>query len=434
MQKKFLCAVAAAGLLLGSLNVSHGEMTVAVMAGEQEVRAEAAVVMDADNGRLLYAQNPDKRLANASTTKIMTALLTLEEPEQDRYFTVDPDAIRVEGTTMGLQPGDSVTLHQLAAGMLLPSGNDAAGAAAVEIAGSEEAFVRRMNRRAEELGLTNTQYRNPSGLDAPGHYSSARDLATLAAHALENEDFADIVSQQEMRMAFGNPPYNRSIYTTNKLLERYPPAIGVKTGYTEDAGLCLVTAAEQDGTRLIVVTLNGKDDVNTHRQLYEHFFPLLARVDLSGFTDDLFVPVTGGTRLIVVTLNGKDDVNTHRQLYEHFFPLLARVDLSGFTDDLFVPVTGGVREQVQAVPAAEPRAALLEREYDALVREVELPRFVYAPVQAGQVLGKIRLLSGDKVVWQSTLVAEGDVPARTRERRGILERIGSLFAAKPQSR
>lgn len=387
MQKKFLCAVAAAGLLLGSLNVSHGEMTVAVMAGEQEVRAEAAVVMDADNGRLLYAQNPDKRLANASTTKIMTALLTLEEPEQDRYFTVDPDAIRVEGTTMGLQPGDSVTLHQLAAGMLLPSGNDAAGAAAVEIAGSEEAFVRRMNRRAEELGLTNTQYRNPSGLDAPGHYSSARDLATLAAHALENEDFADIVSQQEMRMAFGNPPYNRSIYTTNKLLERYPPAIGVKTGYTEDAGLCLVTAAEQDGTRLIVVTLNGKDDVNTHRQLYEHFFPLLARVDLSGFTDDLFVPVTGG-----------------------------------------------VREQVQAVPAAEPRAALLEREYDALVREVELPRFVYAPVQAGQVLGKIRLLSGDKVVWQSTLVAEGDVPARTRERRGILERIGSLFAAKPQSR
>ena len=387
MQKKFLCAVAAAGLLLGSLNVSHGEMTVAVMAGEQEVRAEAAVVMDADNGRLLYAQNPDKRLANASTTKIMTALLTLEEPEQDRYFTVDPDAIRVEGTTMGLQPGDSVTLHQLAAGMLLPSGNDAAGAAAVEIAGSEEAFVRRMNRRAEELGLTNTQYRNPSGLDAPGHYSSARDLATLAAHALENEDFADIVSQQEMRMAFGNPPYNRSIYTTNKLLERYPPAIGVKTGYTEDAGLCLVTAAEQDGTRLIVVTLNGKDDVNTHRQLYEHFFPLLARVDLSGFTDDLFVPVTGG-----------------------------------------------VREQVQAVPAAEPRAALLEREYDTLVREVELPRFVYAPVQAGQVLGKIRLLSGDKVVWQSTLVAEGDVPARTRERRGILERIGSLFAAKLQSR
>ena len=387
MQKKFLCAVAAAGLLLGSLNVSHGEMTVAVMAGEQEVRAEAAVVMDADNGRLLYAQNPDKRLANASTTKIMTALLTLEEPEQDRYFTVDPDAIRVEGTTMGLQPSNSVTLHQLAAGMLLPSGNDAAGAAAVEIAGSEEAFVRRMNRRAEELGLTNTQYRNPSGLDAPGHYSSARDLATLAAHALENEDFADIVSQQEMRMAFGNPPYNRSIYTTNKLLERYPPAIGVKTGYTEDAGLCLVTAAEQDGTRLIVVTLNGKDDVNTHRQLYEHFFPLLARVDLSGFTDDLFVPVTGG-----------------------------------------------VREQVQAVPAAEPRAALLEREYDTLVREVELPRFVYAPVQAGQVLGKIRLLSGDKVVWQSTLVAEGDVPARTRERRGILERIGSLFAAKPQSR
>lgn len=381
MQKKFLCAAAAAvGLLWGSLGFSYGEMTVAVMAGDLEVNAEAAVVMDADSGRLLYAQNPDKRLANASTTKIMTALLTLEQPDQDRYFTVDSDAIQVEGTTMGLQPGDSVTLHQLAAGMLLPSGNDAANAAAVEIAGSEEAFVRLMNQRAAELGLENTQYRNPSGLDAEGHYSSARDLAALAAHALENEDFADIVSKQEIRMAFGNPPYNRSLYTTNKLLERYPYAIGVKTGYTDDAGLCLVTAAEKDGTRLIIVTLNGKDDVNTHMRLYEHFFPLLARVDLSGFTEGLSVPVTGGTR-----------------------------------------------DSVAAVPAAEPEAALLEREYDELTREVELPQFVYAPVEAGQVLGEIRLLSGDKVVWQSALVADSDVPALTRERQGILEFIGSLL-------
>ena len=381
MQKKFLCAAAAAvGLLWGSLGFSYGEMTVAVMAGDLEVNAEAAVVMDADSGRLLYAQNPDKRLANASTTKIMTALLTLEQPDQDRYFTVDSDAIQVEGTTMGLQPGDSVTLHQLAAGMLLPSGNDAANAAAVEIAGSEEAFVRLMNQRAAELGLENTQYRNPSGLDAEGHYSSARDLAALAAHALENEDFEDIVSKQEIRMAFGNPPYNRSLYTTNKLLGRYPYAIGVKTGYTDDAGLCLVTAAEKDGTRLIIVTLNGKDDVNTHMRLYEHFFPLLARVDLSGFTVGLSAPVTGGTR-----------------------------------------------DSVAAVPAAEPEAALLEREYDELTREVELPQFVYAPVQAGQVLGEIRLLSGDKVVWQSALVADSDVPALTRERQGILEFIGSLL-------
>ena len=381
MQKQFLCAAAAAvGLLWGSLGFSYGEMTVAVMAGDLEVNAEAAVVMDADSGRLLYAQNPDKRLANASTTKIMTALLTLEQPDQDRYFTVDSDAIQVEGTTMGLQPGDSVTLHQLAAGMLLPSGNDAANAAAVEIAGSEEAFVRLMNQRAAELGLENTQYRNPSGLDAEGHYSSARDLAALAAHALENEDFEDIVSKQEIRMAFGNPPYNRSLYTTNKLLERYPYAIGVKTGYTDDAGLCLVTAAEKDGTRLIIVTLNGKDDVNTHMRLYEHFFTLLARVDLSGFTEGLSVPVTGGTR-----------------------------------------------DSVAAVPAAEPEAALLEREYDELTREVELPQFVYAPVQAGQVLGEIRLLSGDKVVWQSALVADSDVPALTRERQGILEFIGSLL-------
>lgn len=115
------------------------------------------------------------------------------------------------------------------------------------------------------------------------------------------------------------------------------------------------------------------------------------------------------------------------RLYEHFFPLLARVDLSGFTEGLSVPVTGGTRDSVAAVPAAEPEAALLEREYDELTREVELPQFVYAPVQAGQVLGEIRLLSGDKVVWQSALVADSDVPALTRERQGILEFIGSLL-------
>ena len=149
---------------------------------------------------------------------------------------------------MGLQPGDTVTLRQLAAGMLLPSGNDAAAAAAVRIAGSEAAFVREMNRRAEAMGLTGTHYANPHGLDAPGHGSTARDLARLAAAALENEDFRALCGLEELRLAYGNPPYNRTLYTTNALLERFPEAIGVKTGYTDGAGFCLVSAAERDGT------------------------------------------------------------------------------------------------------------------------------------------------------------------------------------------
>ena len=276
MQKKFLCAAAAAvGLLWGSLGFSYGEMTVAVMAGDLEVNAEAAVVMDADSGRLLYAQNPDKRLANASTTKIMTALLTLEQPDQDRYFTVDSDAIQVEGTTMGLQPGDSVTLHQLAAGMLLPSGNDAANAAAVEIAGSEEAFVRLMNQRAAELGLENTQYRNPSGLDAEGHYSSAYDMALLARACLENEALAEIAATKSATVD------GRVLTNHNKLLWQYEGCIGLKTGYTEKAGRTLVSAARRGGMTLIAVTLNDPDDWRDHTALLDYGFSTYAPVTLT---------------------------------------------------------------------------------------------------------------------------------------------------------
>ncbi|MBS4785317.1 MAG: D-alanyl-D-alanine carboxypeptidase [Clostridiales bacterium] len=383
MLKKQICSLwLAAAVLLGSAvgAAAEEDRVVAVMAGDLEVNAAAVVVMDADSGRVLYAQNPDRQLANASTTKMMTALLTLEQPDRDTYFTVDSDAIRVEGTTMGLQEGDSVTLNQLAAGMLLPSGNDAAGAAAVEIAGSQEAFVEMMNARAAELGLENTHYKNPSGLDEAGHYSSARDLALLAAEALQNPDFADIVSRESIRLAFGNPPYNRSLYTTNKLLEEYPYAIGVKTGYTEEAGNCLVSAAEKDGKRLIVVTLNGSDTVNTHRRLYERYFQLLAQVSLEEFTQGLTVPVVGG-----------------------------------------------VSDQVAVYPAVTPTAALLEREYDDLVSQVELPRFVYAPVQQGEVLGSVRVLSGDKVVYQSSLVADQSVSASTREKQGLFGFLSSLF-------
>ncbi len=369
-------------VLLGSVSsVAAEQPMVAVMAGELEVNAEAVVVMDADNGRILYAQNPDRRLANASTTKMMTALLTLEQPDRDSYFVVDSDAIQIEGTTMGLQEGDSVTLNQLAVGMLLPSGNDAANAAAVQIAGSTDAFVDMMNARAAEMGLENTHYQNPHGLDDAWHYSSARDLAIIAAEALENEDFANIVNKESQRLAFGNPPYNRTLTNTNKLLEEYPYAIGVKTGYTDEAGNCLVSVAEKDGKRLIIVTLNSHDTVNTHMRLYERYFQLLANVSLEEFTQELSVPVVGGNY-------------------------------------------GRVRVHA----AQDPVAALLEREYDSLTSRVELPQFVYAPVQQGEVLGNIKVYSGDKMVFQSSLIADQSIKAPAREKQGLLGFLASLFS------
>ena len=239
---------------------------------ELSTGAKACVVIEASTGRILGAQNMEARLPMASTTKIMTALLTLEQPNLDDWFVVDSDAIRVEGSSMGLQEGDEVTLRSLVYGMLLPSGNDAANAAAVRISGTMDDFVLKMNQRAAQLGLKNTQFKNPSGLDANGHYSTALDMAKLCAVALKNEDFPNICGLSRAQVEFGNPPYRRWLENYNKLLTLYPDAIGVKTGFTEAAYRCLVSAAERNGMTLICVTLNCADDWETHKQLYERYF------------------------------------------------------------------------------------------------------------------------------------------------------------------
>ena len=365
-----------------SAATAYAADSIQVLAGDISVDAQAVVVMDADSGRVLYAQNPDKQLAMASTTKIMTALLTLEQPDLYTYFTVDSNAIQVEGTTMGLQEGDMVTYRQLAVGMLLPSGNDAANAAAVQIAGSQQAFVEQMNQRAQQLGLRNTHYVTPSGLDAPGHYSSAYDLAQLTREALQNPEFRNICGEQSIRLEFGNPPYARTLYNTNKLLERYPYAIGVKTGYTDDAGLCLVSAAEKDGITLIVVTLNAHGDVQLHQQFYEHFFEKLTQADIS----PLFQPVQQ------------------------------------------VRVVGGTQAEVQAVPLQPLYASVYPDEAGELDLKLELPQFVYAPVQAGEILGSASVYSSDgALVWQSPMVAQQQVESNGSKDSGFWAWLKNLF-------
>lgn len=254
-------------------------------------QARGAAVIDADSGRLLLAKDADQRLPMASTTKIMSAMLTLEQDGLDAPFTVDKNAIRVEGSSMGLREGDTVTLRALAYGMLLPSGNDAANAAAVRIAGSKEGFARMMNQRAAELGLTDTHFVTPSGLDGKEHYSTAYEMALLAREALQNEAFAEICGKSSAKVSYGNPPYDRWLANHNKLLKYYEGAIGVKTGFTDTAGRCLVSAAQRDGMRLIVVTLNCPDDWNVHMRLYDACFARLKRqtVDLPEHA----VPVAG---------------------------------------------------------------------------------------------------------------------------------------------
>lgn len=266
----------AALLLAAILLLMHPAAAACLVTGEAYgVGAAAAIVMEAESGEVLFAQEIHRQLPMASTTKIMTALLTLEQPNLQQEFTVDETAIRVEGSSMGLRQGDTVTLYALAVGMLLASGNDAAGAAAVRISGSMKAFVAEMNRRAASLGMNNTHFVTPSGLDAEEHYSTAYDMALLARAALQNPLFAGIVASRRMTVSYGQPPYARSLLNHNRLLSLYGDAIGVKTGFTKKAGRCLVSAAEKDGVRLICVTLNCPDDWNTHAALYQRYLSLI---------------------------------------------------------------------------------------------------------------------------------------------------------------
>ena len=254
--------------------------------------AKACIVMEAATGRVLCGKNIHERLPQASTTKIIGAMMVLEQENLQEYFTVDPDAIHVEGSSMGLREGDQVSLYALACGMILPSGNDAANAAGVRLYGSVENFVEEMNKRAKSLGLQDTHYVTACGLDAPEHYSSAFDLAKLTRLALCNPQFAEICSQYTMKVSFGNPPYERWLKNYNKLLNLYPPCIGVKTGFTDDAGRCLVSAAEKDGMTLICVTLNCPDEWAVHQQLYEDCFSQFSMENLPACPRGL--PVVGG--------------------------------------------------------------------------------------------------------------------------------------------
>jgi len=243
---------------------------------QPNISAASAIVMDADTGKVLFSKNCSEIRAVASLTKVMTTILTLEAGEKskdlDKQFRVNNSVIHIEGTSMGLREDDIVTRRALCYGMMLPSGNDAANVAAVSVSGSLHEFTKLMNQKARQIGMSDTTFKNPHGLDEKGHLSTARDMAVLTAYALQNPDFRDICSQSTKRLQFGNPPYSRSLTNNNKMLHSYDGCIGVKTGFTDNARRTLISAAERGDTTLIVVTLNAPDDWNDHIKLFDYGF------------------------------------------------------------------------------------------------------------------------------------------------------------------
>lgn len=258
------------------------------------ISASSAVVMVAQTGEVLYEHNAHVKRSMASTTKIMTSLIALENADLKKEITVKKEDLNVEGTSMGLLPDDKVTFEGLVYGMLLQSGNDAANVTASKLGGSIDKFVSLMNRRAEELGMNNTNFVTPSGLDDDEHYSTAYDMALLGSAAALNPDFRYISSKKQATVYYGNPPYRRVLTNHNKMLSYYDGCVGLKTGFTKKSGRCLVTAAERNGVIIVVVTLNAPDDWNDQRTLLDYGFSKVRNRPLDNNADSVKIPVTGG--------------------------------------------------------------------------------------------------------------------------------------------
>ena len=315
-----------------------------------DISAKSAVLICADTGSILWGKEENKERPMASTTKIMTALLTLEQAQaSDIDVEITDEMVRVEGTSMGLMPGDIVKLESLAKGMLLPSGNDAANAAAITLAGSKENFATVMNEKAKQIGMKNTKFVTPSGLDSGNHHSTAYDMAILGAFAMENELFANIASKKNLK-----------VY--NKLLKLYDGCIGIKTGFTKAAGRCLVSCAEKNGVRLVAVTLNAPSDWDDHIKLYNYGF----QNTVNKVFDDR------GFKISLNVYNGEESgvIGCGATCFDRNFKI-------------------GDEAKVE--------------------RKMEIPEKIEAPIERGQIIGKVVYYLNGKEIGENNIISEQDI-------------------------
>jgi len=326
------------------------------------LRAAAAVLVEANTGTILYAHNEHERRPMASTTKIMTALVALENAALADRVTVSAQAVRVTGSDAGLRPGQEMTMLELLYALMLPSGNDAANVIAEHVAGSQEAFADLMTRRAHELGATRTRFANAHGLDDPNHYSTAHDLALLSVTAMRFPTFRQVVRTP----SFQAQSIGLSWQNTNRLLWGFEGIEGIKTGTTSLAGYCLVAAASRDGMQLISVVLGSTDRWSDSTRLLEYGF-------------DEF-------QLITVASHGQ---------------VIAEVQPPGALGKLTAVVDGDFRVVVRRADVNDVRV------------QVSLDP-LRAPIRAGQVVGALHItLSDGRVLRTAPLVAAEDVPRWT---------------------
>jgi len=332
-----------------------------------DVSAQYAVLVDATSGSVIFGKNEHQRASMASTTKIMTALILCENANLDEEITVTDAMVRVEGSSMGLLEGDKVHYRDLLYGLLLASGNDAANAVALSLGGSFEGFAKLMNERAKQIGMNNTNFVTPSGLDDENHYSTAYDMALLACEAVKNADFAAACASESARLEYGNPPYWRTLRNHNKLLRIYENCVGIKTGFTKKSGRCLVSCAKNGSKKVIAVTLNASDDWNDHIKLLDFGINSLE------------------TRII----NHSDNLPK-------------------------IKVIGG-NERQMAIYMDDIELSMIPSDFDRIKFTVETTDLIFSPVKKGAVIGKIILTVDGKEVARVNCFAAADVELSVNE-------------------
>ena len=328
-----------------------------------ETSAKAACILEMETGRVLFEHNMHARLPMASTTKVMTALLAIEQGRADDVVVCSDNAFGVSGTSIYLQRGEALTLEEMLLGLMLSSGNDAAVAIAEHIGGNTDGFVEMMNARAREIGAVNTHFANPHGLPDENHYTTAYDLALITREAMKNDAFRALVSTQRASIPWEGRGYPRQLTNKNRLLSSYPGATGVKTGYTSKAGRCLVFGAVRDGLELVGTVLSCGD-----------WFDEAARL-MNGCYETYSM-----TRVLGPTISAGS-----------------------------IPVTDGEKDscgmcvmQALDVPLASGEAAQVV---------LDVPGSVRAPVYPGMHLGTAKLVVGGKVYGAGEVVASERVDA-----------------------
>ncbi len=343
------------------------------------ISAESAIVINADTNEIIFEKNSYKKMPMASTTKIMTSLLAVESGKLSDVVHID--GIAAEGTSIGLKNGDTLTLKSLVYGMLLESGNDAAQATATYLAGSEQAFAKLMNKKADSLHMNSTNFVTSSGLDANSHHSTAYDMALLGAFAIKNPLFRSICSDEKEAVEMISPEISLYMQNHNKLLTNCNGVFGIKTGFTKKSGRCLVTACERNGITLVAVTLNAPDDWNDHKKLYDTSYSALR-------SEEIILPCPE-----YINVYGADDakvkVGINKNSYIHSYLKKEKAEI-----------------------------------------EVILPRIIYAPLNEGDVVGFVNVILGDKVIHNepiSALESVNKISGKEKPEPNFISKFFNIF-------